>query len=55
MKIEELQYLEMSLCDHVSEVFDAMPDAGGTEWDLRKLDLINRVMAELSNIVVEVG
>lgn len=53
MTIDELKYLEMSICDHISDVFDKMPDAGTTEWDLRKLDLINKVMAELSNIVVE--
>lgn len=54
MTIDELQYLEMSICDHIGDVFDKMPDAGTTEWDLRKVDLINRVMGELSNIVVEV-
>lgn len=54
MKLEELQYLEMSLCDHISDVFENMPDAGTTEWDLRKIDLINRVLGELSNISVEI-
>ena len=53
MKLVELQYLEMSLCDHISDVFETMPDAGTTEWDLRKVDLINRVLGELSNIAVE--
>lgn len=53
MKLEELQYLEASLCDHISDVFDNMPDAGTTEWNLRKVDLINRVLGELSNIAVE--
>lgn len=53
MKSEELQYLEMSLCDHISDVFETMPDAGTTEWDLRKVDLINRVLDELNNVVVE--
>lgn len=53
MKIEELQYLECQLCDIISDSFDSMPDNGTTEWDLRKLDLINKVMAELGNIVVE--
>lgn len=53
MKLEELQYLEASLCDHISDVFDNMPDAGTTDWDLRKVDLINRVLGELSNIAVE--
>ncbi len=53
MTIDELQYLECTLCDHISDVFDQMPDNGTTAWDLRKLDLINRVMGELSNIGVE--
>lgn len=53
MKLEELQFLEMSLCDHISDVFETMPDAGTTEWDLRKVDLINRVLGELSNIAIE--
>nr|DAD80298.1 MAG TPA: hypothetical protein [Caudovirales sp. ctTqA28] len=54
MKLEQLQYLECQLCDLISESFDSMPDNGTTEWDLRKLDLINKVMNELSNIEVEV-
>lgn len=54
MKLEELQYLEMALCDHISEVFEKMPDNGTVDWDLRKIDLINRVLGELSNITVEI-
>ena len=53
MTIDELQHLESTLCDIISDSFDSMPDAGTTEWDLRKLDLINKVMGELSNITVE--
>lgn len=55
MTIDEIQYLECTLCDIISDSFDNMPDAGTTEWDLRKLDLINKVMSELSNIVIDVG
>lgn len=54
MTIDELQYLESALCDHISEVFEKMPDNGTVDWDLRKMDLINRVLGELSNIVVEI-
>lgn len=54
MKLEELQYLETSLCDHISDVFEDMPDAGTIDWDLRKIDLINRVLSELSNVPVEI-
>lgn len=53
MTIDELQHLETTLCDLISDSFDSMPDAGTTEWDLRKVDLINKVMGELSNITVE--
>ncbi len=53
MKLAELQYLECALCDHVDVVFEKMPDNGTVDWDLRKLDLVNRIMAELSNITVE--
>ncbi len=53
MKLAELQYLECALCDHVDVVFEKMPDNGTKDWDLRKLDLVNRIMAELSNITVE--
>lgn len=53
MTIDELQHLECTLCDIISDSFDSMPDRGTTEWDLRKVELINKVMAELSNIIVE--
>lgn len=53
MKLEQLQYLECQLCDIISDVFESMPDNGTVEWDLRKVDLINRVMNELSDIEVE--
>lgn len=53
MTIDELQHLECALCDIISDSFDLMPDAGTTRWDLQKVDLINKVMSELSNIVVE--
>lgn len=54
MTIDELQHLECTLCDLISDSFEKMPDSGTTEWDLRKLDLINKVMDELSNITVEI-
>lgn len=53
MTIDELQYLECTLHDHVSYVFDQMQDAGTTEWDLRKMELINRILSELDNITIE--
>ncbi|ALA45576.1 hypothetical protein ABY59_0200009 [Enterobacter phage phiEap-2] len=53
MRLAELQYLECALCDHVDDVFEKMPDNGTIDWDLRKVDLINRIMSELSNITIE--
>ena len=53
MTIDELQHLECTLCDLISNSFDSMPDNGTTDWDLRKVDLINKVMGELSNIVID--
>lgn len=53
MKLDDLQQLEGALYDHVSEVFDSMPDNGTTEWNLRKLELINRILGELGNVVIE--
>lgn len=55
MTIDELQHLECTICDLISDSFDSMPDNGTTAWDLRKLELINKVMGELSNITVEIG
>lgn len=52
--LDDLQYLECTLCDHICEVFEAMPDNGTVEWDLRKIDLINRVLGELGNVEVSV-
>lgn len=54
MTIDELQHLECTLCDLISNCFDSMPDNGTTEWDLRKVDLINKVMSELSNITIDI-
>lgn len=53
MSIDELMHLESTLCDIISDSFDQIPDAGSVRWDLQKVDLINKVMSELSNIVVE--
>lgn len=53
MTLDELQYLECTSCDHVSDIFDQMPDAGTTEWDLRKLRLINHIIDELGNMTIE--
>lgn len=55
MKIEELQHLECVLCDIISDSFDQMPNAGSVAWDLQKVDLINKVMGELSNVAVELS
>lgn len=55
MKPEELMALEAALCDVVSESFDKMPNAGTTRWDLQKVELINNIIAELSNITVDDG
>lgn len=55
MTIDELQHLECTICDMISDSFDSMPDNGTTAWDLRKLELINKVIGELSDITVEIG
>lgn len=55
MSIDDLQHLECTICDLISDSFDSMPGNGTTAWDLRKLELINKVMGELSNITVEIG
>lgn len=55
MKVDELMALEAALCDVVSESFDKMPNAGTTRWDLQKVELINNIIAELSNITVDDG
>ncbi len=55
MKVDELMALEAALCDVVSESFDKMPNAGTTRWDLQKVELINNIIAELSNITVDAG
>lgn len=52
MTIDELQELECNLCDLISNSFDSMPDNGTADWDVRKVDLINKVMGELSNIAI---
>jgi len=55
MKVDELMALEAALCDVVSESFDKMPNAGTTRWDLQKVELINNIIAELSNITIDAG
>lgn len=55
MKADELMALEAALCDVISESFDKMPNAGTTRWDLQKVELINNIIAELSNITVDDG
>lgn len=52
MSIDELMCLEDQLCELISDSFDTMPDNGTTEWDLRKLDLINKVQNLLGQIEV---
>lgn len=54
MEIDEIQYLECEICEIVSQIFDGMPESGTSEWDCRKIDAINKVMAVLSNITIEV-
>lgn len=55
MKIEELMALEDALCDIISESFDKMPDAGTSRWECQKVDLISKVVGELSNITIYNG
>lgn len=52
MSIDELMCLEDQLCELISDSFDTMPDEGTTEWDLRKLELINKVQNLLGQIEV---
>lgn len=52
MTLDELRYLECTLCDHICEAFEAMPDNGTVDWGLRKMDLIKRVRGELDNMEI---
>lgn len=53
MKLEEIQHLECSICDVISYYWDKLPNAGSTSWDVAKLEMINAVLAELSQIEIE--
>ena len=52
MNVDELMCLEDQLCELISDSFDSMPDAGTCEWDIRKLELINKVVGLLGQIEV---
>ena len=52
MNADELMCLEDQLCELISDSFDTMPDKGTTEWDLRKIELINSVINLLGQIEV---
>lgn len=52
MTVDELVCLEDQLCELISDSFDSMPDAGTSEWDIRKIELINKVAGLLGQIEV---
>lgn len=50
MTRDEVMCLEDQLCELISDSFDTMPDHGTCEWDLRKLELINKVIGLVGQI-----
>lgn len=47
MTIDEVHFLEREIREIIDEIFDDMPDNGTSQWDCRKIDAINKVMAVL--------
>lgn len=43
MNTDELMCLEDQICELISDSFDGMPGAGTCAWDIRKMELINKV------------
>lgn len=50
MTRDEVMCLEDQLCELISDSFDTMPDRGSCAWDVRKLELINKVIGLVGQI-----